>query len=162
MLNSTAPYRRDENGTLKVPVVMPLVEVEIDEDGNLDVRLDRDPYSPDGALHRSDLKATLESIATDLGTPLRVEVHEADGSAFTDIVTPPSTDTQSAKANPSASAKKQAVFLPGEEVSVAVVVARHQGDGTNPPRIPPALLDAHRGDVVLVGRTSGTVQVLGE
>ena len=33
MLNSTAPYRRDDHGTLKVPVVMPLVEVMVDEDG---------------------------------------------------------------------------------------------------------------------------------
>jgi hypothetical protein len=30
----------------------------------------------------------LDEIAADLGTPVRVEVHEADGSTFTDIILP--------------------------------------------------------------------------
>lgn len=162
MLNSTTPYRREENGSLRVPVVMPLVEVAVDHEGNLDVRLDREPYSADGALHRSDLKSTLESIANDLGTPLRVEVREADGSAFTDIVTPgprPGRPPASKRTAPEASVID---FLPDEEVSVAVVVARQRGgNAARDPRIPPALLAAHRGDVVLVGRTSGAVRVLG-
>lgn len=162
MLNSTTPYRRDENATLRVPVVMPLVEVTVDDRGHLDVRLDREPYSPDGALHRNDLKSTLESIANDLGTPLRVEVHETDGSAFTDIVTP--TRPSERPAPPKGPARKQSEqpFLPDEEVSVAVVVARRRGDAGDAPRLPPALLAAHRGDVVLVGRTSGAIRVLGE
>ena len=115
-----------------------------------------------GALHRNDLKSTLESIANDLGTPLRVEVHETDGSAFTDIVTP--TRPPERTAPPKRPARKQSdkPFLPDEEVSVAVVVARQRGDAGDAPRIPPALLAAHRGDVVLVGRTSGAIRVLGE
>ena len=141
---------------------MPLVEVTVDDRGHLDVRLDREPYSPDGALHRNDLKSTLESIANDLGTPLRVEVHETDGSAFTDIVTP--TRPSERPAPPKGPARKQSEqpFLPDEEVSVAVVVARRRGDAGDAPRLPPALLAAHRGDVVLVGRTSGAIRVLGE
>ena len=52
------------------------------------VTLDREPYSADGALQRDDLQRLVDGIASDLGTPVRVEVHEADGSTFTDIITP--------------------------------------------------------------------------
>jgi len=74
MLNAAAPYRRDDRSTLRVPVVMPLVEVVINEDGILTVTLDREPYSADGALRRDDLRRVLVGIANDLGTPIRVEV----------------------------------------------------------------------------------------
>ena len=88
MINAAAPYRRDDRQTMRVPVVMPLVEVDVDEDGFLTVTLDREPYSADGSLSRHDLKRVLDDIAADLGTAVRVEVHEADTSTFTDIITP--------------------------------------------------------------------------
>jgi hypothetical protein len=162
VLNTTAPYRRDDRGTLKVPVVMPLVEVTISEDGYLDIRLDREPYAPDGAVTRRDLATTLDSIANDLGAPLRVEVHEADGNTYTDIVTP-GTRTSEQTAADTVPAATAPAFLPDEEVSVAVILGRHnQGASPLESRLPPALLAAHRGNVVLLGRTSGTVRVIGE
>lgn len=88
MINTAAPYRRDDRQAVRVPVVMPLVEVTIDEGGYLAVTLDREPYSADGARRRDDLKRVVDDITADLGTPVRVEVREADGSTFTDIVTP--------------------------------------------------------------------------
>ena len=161
MLHTTAPYRRDDHGTLKVPVVMPLVEVVVNDDGNLDIRLDREPYAPDGTVTRNDLADVVKSMADDLGAPVRVEVHESDGNTYTDIVTPrpQSAEPRAADQAPAVAADG---FLPDEEVSVAVILGRHRhGVDSLEKRLPPALLAAHRGDVVLLGRTSGTVRVIG-
>lgn len=166
MLNSAAPYRRDDRSTLRVPVVMPLVEVVVDEDGLLTVTLDREPYSADGALRREDLRRTLTDIAADLRTPIRVEVREADDSTFTDIITPKQRDADPASAARRVLASPLGIsgdgFTAGEEVEVCVVVARQVAadDGSTQLRLPPALL-ACRLDVVLVGRTSGAVALSG-
>ena len=162
MLNTTTPYRRDDHGTLKVPVVMPLIEVMINDDGYLDIRLDREPYVPDGAVTRRKLGSIVESIANDLGAPVRVEVHESDGTNYTDIVTPAGRVSGQAAADQVPEASPSA-FLPDEEVSVAVILGRHHRGGDSlESRLPPALLAAHRGHVVLLGRTSGTVRVIGQ
>lgn len=165
MLHAAAPYRRDDRASLRVPVVMPLVEVKVSGDGRLDVLLEHEPYSADGALHRADLQRILGEIASDLDTPLRVEVHEADGTSFTDILTPSPAGSRRPGPQGPATTKVGEVagsgFLPNEDVAVAVVVA-HQvasDDGTARLRLPPALLAAHPGLVVLMGRTSGTVML---
>lgn len=166
MLNSAAPYRRDDRSTLRVPVVMPLVEVVVDEDGLLTVTLDREPYSADGALRREDLRRTLTDIAADLHTPIRVEVREADGTTFTDIVAPKQRDAEPAPAARRVLASAFGIssdgFTAGEEVEVCIVVARQVAadDGSTQLRLPPALLASHP-DVVLVGRTSGAVALSG-
>lgn len=182
--NAVAPYRRhdrrDPRAGVRVPVVMPLVEVDVDQAGYLDVRLDREPYCADGALTRTDLHRVLDDIATDLDTPIRVEVREADGSTFTDIITPrqappdPSTGSSLAPSSaPSPGARPPGAartalasafgisadgFTAGEPVEVCVIVA-HQiadDDGTTHLRLPPALLQAHP-RVFLLGRASGVV-----
>ena len=166
MLNSAAPYRRDDRSTLRVPVVMPLVEVVVDEEGLLTVTLDREPYSADGALRREDLRRTLTDITADLRTPIRVEVREADGTTFTDIMTPKQRDTERAPAARRVLASAFGIsgdgFTAGEEVEVCVVVARQVAadDGSTQLRLPPALLACHP-DVVLVGRISGAVALSG-
>ena len=166
MLNPAAPYRRDDRATLRVPVVMPLVEVVVDVDGLLTVTLDREPYSADGALRREDLRRTLTDIAADLRTPIRVEVREADDSAFTDIITPKQLDAESAPAARRVLASAFGIsgdgFTAGEQVEVCVVVARQVAadDGSTQLRLPPALLASHP-EVVLVGRTSGAIALSG-
>jgi hypothetical protein len=159
LLHAVGPY---DHSTLRVPVVLPLVEVSVGQDGCLSVLLDREPYSVDGDLTRDDLRRLLDGIADDLHSPVRVEVHEADDAIFTDIITPPrTTHAQAATlrrmlASPFGVAGEG--FTAGEEVAVCVVVARQvaDADGTAQLRLPPALLVDHPG-VVLVGRTSGTV-----
>jgi hypothetical protein len=162
MLNAAAPYRRDDRQSMRVPV-MPLVEVGVDKDGYLTVTLDHEPYSADGSLTREHLKPLLSDIATDLHTPIRVEVHEADDSTFFDIITPRRQEAETAPpaarlALASAFGISGDGFSAGEQVEVCVVVARRMadGDGTTQLRLPPALLAAHP-QVVLVGRTSGVV-----
>jgi hypothetical protein len=94
-----------------------------------------------------------------------VEVHEADGVTFTDIVTPSVPPARPLGRFKAATTSVGEVtgdgFTPNEDVAVAVVVA-HQvanNDGTTRLRLPPALLAAHPGLVVLMGQTSGTVTV---
>ena len=167
MINATAPYRRDDRQGVRVPVVMPLVEVTVDQEGYLTITLDREPYSADGALQRDDLKHVIDKIAADLSTAVRVEVHEADQSTFTDIVTPDRPKLRTVKPTRKGAATVGEVagdgFLPNEEVAVAVVVAHQIASthGTARLRLPPALLEAHPGLVVLIGKKSGTVMVSG-
>ena len=167
LINSAAPYRRDDRQTVRVPVVMPLVEVEVDEQGYLSVTLDREPYCADRSLTRDDLKRVLDDIAVDLETAVRVEVREADQSSFTDIVTPDRPQLRVIEPARAAASSVGEVagdgFLPNEEVAVAVVVAHQVAgvDGTARLRLPPALLEAHPGLVVLMGKKSGAVMVSG-
>lgn len=162
LTNPAASYRRDERDAVRVPVVMPLVEVSVDSEGYLTVTLDREPYSADGALQRDDLQPLLDGIAADLRTPIRVEVREADGKTFTDYVIPTRPATKPApttrKALASAFGISGGGFTAGEQVEVCVIVARQiaDDDGTAQLRLPPALLADHP-EVVLVGRTSGAV-----
>ena len=163
MISAAAPYCRDDRQTMRVPVVMPLVEVVVDKDGSLTVTLNREPYSADGSLTRDDLRPLLRDIATDLRTPIRVEVREADDSTFIDIITPRRQAAEPAP--PSARAALASAFgitgdgfSAGEQVEVCVVVARQiaDGDGTAQLRLPPALLAGHP-QVAFVGRASGVV-----
>jgi hypothetical protein len=149
---------------------MPLVQVSVGEHGHLTVLLDREPYCADGVLRRDDVTRVLDEIAAALGTPVRVEVHEADGSTFTDIILPSEQAPTSAPAPAdrvreslgSAFAISGEGFTAGEQVEVCVVVARQiaDKDGMARLRLPSALLTAHP-SVVLVGRSSGAV-ALGE
>lgn len=167
MINAAAPYRRDDRQAVRVPVVMPLVEVEVDRKGFLTVTLDHEPYSADGSLTREDLQRVVDEIAADLGAAVRVEVREADGSTFTDIVTPERPRLRTVKPVREATTMIGEVagdgFLPNEEVAVAVVVAHQVAstDGTARLRLPPALLESHPGLVVFMGKRSGTVMVSG-
>lgn len=169
LLHASAPYRRDQPAQMRVPVVLPLVQVTIDNNGRPDVVLDRGPYDADGVLTRNDLRRVLDKITSELSSPVWVEVHEPDGSVFTDIVTPaPEHENQPQRVARSslASAPNEVAgdgFVPDEEVAVAVVVA-HQvasADGTARLRLPAALLANRPGVVVLLGRTSGTIAVTG-
>lgn len=167
ILNTAAAYRHNDRNAIRVPVVMPLVEVDVNKSGCLTVTLDREPYSADGALTRDDLQRVLADIAADLGTPVRVEVREADESAFTDIVTPEHPKLRMVEPARQTTASIGEVagdgFLPNEDVAVAVVVAHQVAstDGTARLRLPPALLEAHPGLVVFLGKKSGTVMVSG-
>lgn len=174
LLNSATPYRRDGQRTVRVPVVMPLVEVTVDDHGVLSVMLDHEPYSADGELRRADLEQVLHDIATDLDTPIRVEIHETDADTFTDIVLPTdsrsngqATSTATTRDEPAAPPSSRGPgramaadgFLPDEEIVVAVIVANRvaASDGSSTLRLPPALLESHAGKVMFFGRTSGTV-----
>lgn len=146
-------YRREERPTLRVPVVFPQVDVDVDDDGRIEVRLDGDPYGETGVLSRSDLQRVVTAIAVDLDSAVRVDVRESDGATFTDIITPPFKDASAmppdgepARQNRAAAPGEvcRAGLRPGEEVAAVVVVARVTADATGTARfhLPPALAAA--------------------
>lgn len=53
--HAPAPHRRDRTGQVRVPVVLPQVDVRIDPDGLLDITVDREPHTADTPLTRDDL-----------------------------------------------------------------------------------------------------------
>ena len=74
---------RSSRTTPPVPVVLPYVEVWITPGGRLTITVDREPYDipanvvPAG---RPALARILDEITSRLASPVRVEVHEADGA----------------------------------------------------------------------------------
>jgi hypothetical protein len=147
---------------MKIPVVLSVVHVAIDADGVLAVDLDGVPLDSEQGRTRGDLREVIDEITSDLGAPVRVEVREADGSTYADIATPPPSSAP-APAEPSPRSPRSALagagFQPGEEVALAYVVVRQNADaeGNASLNLPPALLAATRGALVLVGMTSMTV-----
>lgn len=147
---------------MKIPVVLSVVHVSVDADGVMAVDVDGTPRDLGQPRSRGDLRVVIDEITSDLGVPVRVEVREADGSTYADIATPPESPARSAaESSPTTSTPSLAGagFQPGEEVALAYVVVRQHADaaGNASLNLPPALLAATRGGLVILGMTSQTV-----
>jgi hypothetical protein len=147
---------------MKIPVVLSVVHVVIDADGVMAVDVDGVPRDTEQTRTRCDLRAVMDEITSELGAPVRVELREADGSTYADIATPQESSAPP-EAEPSPTAPSPALagagFQPGEEVALAYVVVRQNADaeGNASLNVPPALLAATRGGLVLLGMSSRTV-----
>ncbi|KRF34432.1 hypothetical protein [Nocardioides sp. Soil805] len=147
---------------MKVPVVLATVRFDVDSDGRLEISIDGQPHAEDRRLSRDDLRSVLDEITASLGTAVRVEVHEADGTTYSDIETPAGAAAPDAMEPESETATPTlagAGFQPGEQVALAYVVARQEADANGDVAInlPPALLTAKRHGLILLGLTSQTV-----
>jgi hypothetical protein len=147
---------------MKIPVVLSTVHVTIDVDGVLEVDLDGARYADDRTLRRGDLRSVVDEITKDLGSAVRVELHEADGTTYTDIHTPPELPASAhweSEPETAPPALAGAGFQPGEEVALAYVVARQSADidGKASINLPPATVAAARSGLVLLGLSSLTV-----
>lgn len=160
---------RDEDAAA---VVLPHVVVQVNGDGTLTVSVDGVPFEPGEfapAWRRSTFGTLIDAVTEDRRAPVRVEVHEADGSTFTDIIAPgkrrrpePAPKVESQE-KPSAGVELVEVtgdgFVPGEDVAVAIIVSYTDATPTGVARV---LLDAAQLDawataeVVLLGWVSGT------
>ena len=138
-----------------VPVVLPLVDVRISEQGIASLRVDNASYDA-GPVERDGVERVVHEIAATHG-PVRVRVTESDESVFTDVVLPTSApNTRDAPAPPRPGLAGEG-FLPDEPVDIAVIVAQRSADadGRALLRLPPAVLTRGGGRMVLLGRTSG-------
>jgi hypothetical protein len=147
---------------MKIPVVLSVVHVAIDADGVMAVDVDGVPRDSGQSRTRGDLRAVIDEITSEFGAPVRVEVREADGSTYSDIATPPESPAPAAaESSPTTSTPSLAGagFQPGEEVALAYVVVRQNADadGKASLNLPPALLAATRGGLVILGMSSRTV-----
>lgn len=147
---------------MRIPVVLCTVDVQVDADGQLALTVDGQPFAGDRVLGRKDLESVVAEITTRLETPVRVKIHESDGTTYDDYATPPAPSAPATK-EPQLPTLTPALagtgFRPGEEVALAYVVARQLADedGTAAINLPPALLSAARSGLVLLGLNSMTV-----
>ena len=153
----------------EVPVVLPHVVMEVAEDGFMAVTVDGAPYLPEPFAppwRRESFAQVLDQLTGLRRSPVRVEVREADGAVFTDIITPARRRTvpepPSRPAVPVLPVLHGEGFVPGEDVAVAVVIAHGDAapDGTARGLIEAAQLAASpTREVILLGRVSGTVTI---
>ena len=155
-----------------VPVSIPLVVLDVRKDGTVAVtvdgiRLDPDPFAP--PWRRASFGQIIDRATDDRTTPARVEVREADGTTFTDIIATrrrraphPTPEPEEPTQRPAFHAVEGDGFVPGEDVAVAVVTGHTDVSGTgtaralvDPDRLGP---DAAGGvvEVLLFGRISST------
>jgi len=161
------------------PVTLPLVVVTVEIGGTLSVTVDGAPFTPEAfapAWRRSDFGRLMDRITDQRRTPVRVEVHESDGTSFTDIITPSRSrrtrpepepaNTETALDAPSAPQLVEVTaegFIPGEDIGVAIIVTHTDASHTGRAR---ALLEATQfdasptGEVVLIGRVSGNYEIV--
>lgn len=153
-----------------VPVVLVHVVMDVAEDGRMTVTIDGAPHLPEPFApqwRREDFAGILDHLTDQRRTPVRVEVREADGSVFTDIVTPgkrrkPDPQPAPEPALPAPPVLYGDGFVPGEDVAVAVVIAHSDAgpDGAARALIAPDQLAASpTREVVLLGRVSGAVTI---
>lgn len=157
------------------PVSMPLIRLDVHDDGTMSATVDGEPLVPppgEGTWRRSSFARIIDQVTTDRMIPARVEVTEADGSTFTDIIPATSRTTSPEPApalpepEPVAVPRLREVtgegFVPGEDIAVCRIMAHTDASGTGTAR---ALIDLGRdhpntGDeVVLLGWVSGTFVV---
>jgi hypothetical protein len=147
---------------MKIPVVLPTVHVAVGADGTIEVDVDGEPYGAEHTLGRGDLRYVLDEITAPLGTAVRVEVREVDGTLYADIATPPEPG-EPAEGPQATHLSEPGIngsgFRPGEEVAIAYVFARQTADddGTASLHLPPVLLAARRNGLVLFGLTSRAI-----
>ncbi|SER92752.1 hypothetical protein SAMN05443377_11922 [Propionibacterium cyclohexanicum] len=153
----------------EIPVVLPHVVMTVAEDGTMTVTIDGAPHLPEPFAppwRRESFAQVLDQLTGQRRSPVRVEVREADGTVFTDIITPSRRRTVP---KPPARAAVPALpvlygegFVPGEDVAVAVVIAHGDAapDGTMRGLIEAAQLAASpTREMILLGRVSGALTI---
>lgn len=147
-------------------MVLPTATLTIQDDGTVTVNVDgmaMDPDPTNPPWRRESVPILLDSLSEQWPGPIRIELHEADGSVFTDIVVPSEhRDPTHAPAsvdpitdNPEV---PRSTLVPGEEVAVAVIIGHGRAEADGSIRgLSSAVQNAASasGEVVLIGRASG-------
>ncbi len=149
------------------------------DDGTMTVAVDGQAHEPGPFAppwRRESFADLLDQISSERRCPVRVEVREADGTMFTDIITParrrqpsPEPEPEPAAVAPRPETGGHALvavrgegFVPGEDVAVAIIVAHSDAalDGTAHGLLTPEqAAQAPTGEVILLGRVSGTLSI---
>lgn len=157
------------------PIAIPLAVITVSERGTMTVSYDgRDfpPPTPDASWSRACFGDLLDAVSDHRTHTVRVEVHEFDGSVFTDIVHAARQERGTAK-DQSPSTMRRARhrppdqlievtgsgFVPGEDVTVALSVSSAEGSANGSARavIDVSQLVDHRSEILLIGRVSGVI-----
>jgi hypothetical protein len=176
---------------ITVPPVLPVIAMMIAANGTMTVTVDGTPLEPQRfgpPWVRSSFATVIDSVLKERGSPVRVLVYEADGTVFTDLVTTPLQRVLDPSAEPPRRddvvgtpiadglidatpliAPPRVVlgedgFIAGEEVAIAIIVRHTKAstDGSARALLEPGICRVSAdGEVVLVGRISGTCVVAG-
>ena len=139
------------------------------------------PPTGQTAWERSQFGQIIDHTTENRRLPVRVEVHEADGSTFTDILPAtarphptPKDERENEKPKHRGTPKRKTTapvgveagegFVAGEDVAVALIVSHTTArpDGSVRALIDPALIEATGArEVILLGQISGTTTVRG-
>jgi hypothetical protein len=134
----------------------------------LTVAIDGEQFTRD-PIGREAFGSLLDELLRAHGTALRVEVHEADGSNYIDLLTPPDRIEPEPKEPPIAvtdSPEKPALleitgdgFVPGEDVAFAPILIHSSARSDGSVR---SLVEftGSTGEVLAYGRVSGTIHVV--
>ncbi|MFC7620658.1 hypothetical protein [Microlunatus sp. GCM10028923] len=170
----------DATSAEKAPTALPLVVITVAEPGTLDVTVDGRPFparDDSEPWTRSTFAGLIDALTHHRRIPIRLEIHETNGTTFTDIIPKHRTtaDTKTAQPPPLATEPRSATktpepepaslidiagsgFVAGEEIAVTAVVAETAAgpDGSGHLRIEAELL---RGapEIMIIGRVSGVV-----
>lgn len=155
---------------MKVPVVLPVVRVDVGETGELTVDIDGSPYASPQRLRRDDLRSVLDKITAERDSPARVEIYEADGTTYADITTPrrPTDEPGSQSVDEPAAIEmsppgiRGGGFRPGEQVAVAYVLLHQTADerGRAAVHLPPSALRHRDAAMLLFGLDSKAATVI--
>lgn len=156
-------------------VNLPLAVVTVNERGTIDVSYDGHdfpPPTPDAHWSRARFGDLLDSISAHRTRTVRVEVHEFDGSVFTDIIHAARSEHTTVETEQPGKMRRArhrpthqlieitgSGFIPGEDITVALSVSTAEGSAAGSAR---ALVDLsqlvdHRSEFMLIGRVSGVI-----
>jgi hypothetical protein len=153
------------------PVSIPLVVLTVHRNGTITVTRDGIVLPPPAhsTWRRSSLPEIIETASERRTVPVWVEVHETDGTSFTDLFPAQpqprhheerASKPRHAAPDPQPAEIRAEGFVPGEDIAIAPITGHIDAgkDGTARALIDPA---EHPGvtEVVLVGRVSGTLAV---
>ena len=157
------------------PIAIPLAVITVSERGTMNVSCnghDFPPPKPDAHWSRARFADLLDAISDHRTLTVRVEVHEFDGSVFTDIVhaarreqaiadfqSPNTTRRGRHRPNHQLIEVTGSGFIPGEDVTVALTVSSAEGsaDGTARAVIDVSQFVDQRTEILLIGRTFGVI-----
>ncbi|WP_152545305.1 hypothetical protein [Microbacterium sp. CH12i] len=125
------------------PSALPLAVITVSERGTMAVSYDGHafpPPTPDASWSRTRFGDLLDAISDHRKHTVRVEVHEFDGSVFTDIIHAARRERAIAEDQPPSATRRArhrpmrqlievngAGFIPGEDVTVALSVSSAEG-----------------------------------
>lgn len=157
------------------PSALPLAVITVNERGTMTVSYDGRDFPPpttDASWSRARFGDVLDAVSDHRTRTVRVEVHEFDGSVFTDIVhavrsergtTKPATPSSMRRARHRPAHQLFEIagsgFIPGEDVTVALGVSSAEGsaDGKARGLVDLSQLADHRSEIMLIGRVSGVI-----
>lgn len=156
-------------------VDLPLAIISVGEIGTVSVTIDGaelPPPNPPEHWSRARFGELLDALTLGRKRTIRIEVHENDGSVFTDIihaVRKVSTAVEVEQPSTMRRARHRPThqlfeitgsgFIPGEDITVALAVSSTEGSANGKARglVDLSQLMDHRTEILLIGRVSGVV-----